>query len=134
VAAYRAARAESSRGSMAGGAAQATATLRATATGEYLDFVVDSWRRATDKGLRTTRPGAIIYAAPQGWSANEIQVKACEDVTQVKVLDRRGRDKTPTGYRLYVQEYTVVRSDDRWKVAKLESNPVQSFEEYECGA
>jgi hypothetical protein len=134
VIAYRAARAESSSGSMAGGAARATATLRATATGEYLDFVVNSWRRAKDKGLRTTQPGEIIYAAPEGWSATEIHVKACEDVTRVKVLDRRGRDRTPTGYRLYVQDYTVVRSDDRWKVAKLESNPVRSFEDFECGA
>lgn len=134
VKAYRAARTESSRVSVAGGATQATEKLKAVATGKYLDFVVTGWRRAKEQGLRTTQPGEIVYAAAGGWSATEIHVKACEDVTKVKVVDGNGRDRTPKGERRYVQDYTVVRSGNQWKVTDIASTPVQSFQDYGCTA
>lgn len=132
VKAYRAALTEAERIAMRGGAVEATPALSAAATGDYLRLVLKAWRLAFDEKLRPTAPIEVTYAAAEGWSPSEIHIKACEDLSKVKILDRKGRDRTPTGPKRYVQDYTVVKSGNAWKVSDVSTERVDSFEDYGC--
>lgn len=90
-------------------------------------------QRAKKNGLHLSGSASSIYSAAQGGSASTVHVKACEDYTRVKVLDHKGVDITPPGNRRYIQDYTVQRISNRWKVTSLGSRPVSSFNSYGCG-
>jgi hypothetical protein len=127
--AYRGATAEVNRLLMVGGADGPTKVLLTFAEGKFLDFTVDVLRSTKNSKTRTTAPLTIAAVAPSGgWSENRIRLTACEDATKVRVLDLSGKDVTPKGMRRAVQQLTVVKSGDSWKVADAETTLVKSFE------
>lgn len=127
--AYKGATAEVSRLLMVGGADRPTKVLLTFAEGRYLDFTVDVLRSTKNSKTHTTAPLTIEAVTPSGgWSENRISLTACEDATKVRVLDRSGNDVTPKGMRRAVQQLTVVKSGDFWKVADAETTLVKSFE------
>ena len=132
VSAYRVAEQESFRLGVAGGASKPSTVLKSVAMGDYLDFVMDGLRGAKEGKLRLKGSGNVVYAAALGWHATVIHVKACEDVTRVLVVDEGGENRTPSGHRRYVQDYSLAKTKEGWKVSAVESLAVASFETYGC--
>jgi hypothetical protein len=116
----------------AGGLTEAPSQLTAVATGDYLELTMRDLRALKKGRLHTAGESKIAAAFPLGWSEGEMTVKACEDVTKVRVLDAAGRDRTPKGDRRYVQSYTVIFTKGVWRVSDVESQQVKSFDTYGC--
>jgi hypothetical protein len=131
--AYRAVTAEVDRLAAAGGTEAATARMRETATDEYLTFQLESLQYAKEKGWRTQKPTRIVGVGRRGWSSREIGLTACEDNSEVRIIDRRGRDVTPDSVRRYVQTLTVKKVDSRWKVSMATTQQVPNFKSRDCG-
>lgn len=129
---YRSAIAVTDRLYSGGGVTTAPSELTAVATGRYLDVTMSGLKLLKRNGWHTSKPATVLGAYAQGWSQGKMTVKACEDVTKVRVLDAAGRDRTPKGDRRYVQSYTVIRAKGVWRVSDLESQQVKSFDTYGC--
>ncbi|HYP45563.1 MAG TPA: hypothetical protein VEQ66_10280 [Propionibacteriaceae bacterium] len=132
VKAYRAALAESDRLFLMGGAEKPSKKLKLFATGRYLDLVAGGLAEVKANEWHGTAPTKVIYAAAQGSGARITHIKACEDVSKARLLDKKGRDRTPAGHRRYVQAYTLSKTSDGWKVSDLDSRPVPNFAGYGC--
>lgn len=132
VTAYRKALTEVDRLFGVGGAKQPTILLKSVTTGKYLAFTMRSLRTVKRERWHLSQPTLVVYAAPQGWSASSVRIRACEDATKVRILDRKGRDRTPDTSRRYVQDYTVIRTSAGWRVYDVDSQPVSSFDNYGC--
>jgi hypothetical protein len=132
--AYRANMAEQDRQSQLG-IAEKTDALTATASGSYLQFVLQVLRDINHSGWRADGPTLIRGVSPGGWQENQLQLKACEDNSAVTFTDKKGRNVTPRGVvRTYVQDLTVTRVEGRWKVSEIESRPVKTYEGVSCAA
>ncbi len=125
--------AEIDRLAMAGGASKPTKALTDTTTGAYLRFQMDGLRTIKKSGWRAMGPhrGVGMYSSRN--ADGSVEVVACEDGSVIKFQDSRGRDVTPTARRMFVQTITVVMTADRWKVSDFESQPVDDFENRNCG-
>lgn len=131
--AYRSITGEVDRLAAAGGASEPTALMRATATGAYLEFQMESLRIAKKKGWRTTGPTNIVGIARRGWSSTSISLSSCEDNSKIRVLNRYNRDVTPKSSRRYIQNLTIKRVDKSWKVATATTQVVPDFQNRDCG-
>ena len=132
--AYRASTAEQDRLYQAGGATKASGTLRATATGSYLRITLKSLRDVHKSGWHAEGNTKIIgVARTGGWRAARVGLTSCEDNNTIRFLDRTGADVTPNKERRYVQELTVIKVTERWKVSSANSTRVHSFEDQPCG-
>jgi hypothetical protein len=133
--AYRSSTAEQDRLYQAGGATKANAALRATATGSYLKITLQSLREVHESGWHATGSTKIIGVVRNGgWREGRIGLTSCEDNNAIRFFDRKGEDVTPKSERRYVQELTVVKVTERWKVSMANSTKVHSFEGQPCEA
>jgi hypothetical protein len=133
--AYRASTLEQDRLYRAGGATEATADLKATATGSYLRITLDSLREVHSSGWHATGSTEIVGIVHDGgWRPGRVGLTSCEDNSTIRFFDRTGEDVTPNVERRYVQKLTVVRVTKRWKVATADSTKVPSFEGQPCVA
>jgi hypothetical protein len=132
--AYRDNMAEQDRQSQLGVAVK-TEELTATATGNYLQFVLQVLSDIRDSGWRATGATTIRGVAHSGWREDQVRLTACEDNSAVKFIDNKGRDVTPKRVvRTYVQDLKVNRAHGRWKVSDVESRSVKNYEEVSCAA
>jgi hypothetical protein len=133
--AYRMNTAEQDRLYRAGGAAHATTTLKATATGSYLRITLQSLREVHDSGWHAEGSTKIIGVSRDGgWKPGRLGLTSCEDNSTIRFFDRRGKDVTPKAERRYVQKLTVIKVAGRWKVSTADSTRVHSFEGRQCVA
>jgi hypothetical protein len=131
---YRANMAEQDRQSQLGIAVK-TEALTSTAHGNYLRFVLQALGDIRDSGWRAKGATTIRGVAPSGWQEDQVQLKACEDSSAIRFVDKQGRDVTPTNVlRTYVQDLTVSRTGGQWKVSDVESKPVKNYEGTSCAA
>jgi hypothetical protein len=130
--AYRASLAEHDRQAQLG-IASATA-LRKTATGVYLDFSLRSLRGSRNAGWRATGATKIVNVVASGWQDRKVRLIACEDSSDVRITDKRGKDVTPRIERTYVQNLIARKFGGEWKVADISSTVVKSFEGQPCAA
>jgi hypothetical protein len=132
--AYRASTAEQDRLYQAGGATKASAALEATATGAYLRITLKSLREVHESGWHANGSTEIISVVRNGgWREGRVGLTSCEDNNAIRFFDRKGKDVTPKIERRYVQELTVVKVTERWKVSTASSTRVHSFEGQSCG-
>jgi hypothetical protein len=132
--AYRANMAEQDRQSQLG-IAEKTDALTSTASGDYLRFVLQVLRDIHDAGWRAKGATVIRGVAPGGWQDTQLQLRACEDNSAIKFMDKSGSDVTPSKVeRTYVQDLTVTRIRGHWKVTDVESRPVKTYEGVSCAA
>jgi hypothetical protein len=133
--AYRSSTAEQDRLYQAGGATKATPALRGTATGAYLEITLKSLRAVQESGWHAKGSTKIIGVVGNGgWREGRVGLTSCEDNNAIRFFDRRGEDVTPKDERRYVQELTVVKVTERWKVSTTNSTRVHSFEGQPCAA
>ena len=131
--AYRESIAEQDRLYRRGGATKATAALKATATGEYLRTTVGWLRDFHESRLRAEGSSTVVGIERNGWKDGSLGLTACEDGSAVKIVDRSGRDVTPSQDRRFVQSLTAVRVGGRWKVSEQASKRVNDFKGVLCG-
>jgi len=127
--AYLTADAETARLALKGGANNPTKVLLATATGQYLDVQVEDLRTLKMNGWRADRPLRTSVSADGGWSPKEIGLTACEDGSEVKLLDQEGKEVAKDRHRRFVQKLTAVRRDGTWKISTIESKVVKNFDD-----
>jgi len=133
--AYRSSTAEQDRLYHAGGATKATPALTATATGSYLRITLKSLREVHESGWHAKGNTKIIGVVGNGgWRDGRVGLTSCEDNNAIRFFDRSGEDVTPKNERRYVQELTVVKVTERWKVSTASSKRVHSFEGQPCAA
>jgi hypothetical protein len=108
------------------------APLERTATGVYLDFSLRSLRRSRHAGWRAQGGTKIINVVNTGWQERRVRLIACEDSSNVRFTDERGRDVTPPAKRTYVQDLTANKVGSDWKIADISSTVVRSFEGQPC--
>ena len=133
--AYRSSTAEQDRLYQAGGATNATLALRATATGSYLRITLKSLREVHESGWHARGNTKIIgIVGNGGWREGRVGLTSCEDNNAIRFFDRMGEDVTPMDERRYVQELTVVKVTERWKVSTANSTRVHTFEGQPCRA
>ena len=132
--AYRASTAEQDRLSNLG-VARSTEVLKRTSTGAYLEFALLGLRQIEKSGWRTIGSSKIVGVARGGWQERRLHLTACEDGTSIKVVDKTGRDVTPKNVvRTFVQDLTVVKVENLWKVSDIESKGVKSFDGASCAS
>jgi hypothetical protein len=133
--AYRSSTAEQDRLYQAGGATKATPAVRATATGSYLRITVKSLREVHESGWHAKGNTKIIGVVGNGgWREGRVGLTSCEDNNAIRFFDQMGEDVTPKNERRYVQELTVVKVTERWKVSTANSTRVHTFQGQPCGA
>jgi len=125
--AYTAARAEGDRLAMAGGASKPTKLLSKNASGFYLEVQMDGLRVLRANGYRAVGQFHTFVTANRGWSAKQIALTACEDASQVRLLDKPGKEVLKDRNRRFVQTLTATKADGRWKITDLNSRVVKRF-------
>ena len=132
--AYRANMAEQDRQSQLGIAVKTT-ELTSTASGNYLQFALQILRDIRDSEWRAKGGTTIRGVAREGWQEDRVRLAACEDNSDVRFVDKKGRDVTPRHVvRTYVQDLTLKRVQGLWKVSDVESRPVKNYEGVSCAA
>jgi len=131
--AYRGAVAEGERLSQQGGSKTASPKLKTVATGDYLTLQVKALRLLRSRGWHLVGNARILAVQPVGgWEATELKLRACEDNSPWKLMDKRGRDVTPDEKADYIQQLTLTKSKGKWKVADVSTRRVQSVERADC--
>lgn len=125
--AYRTSDKELARLAMAGGASKPTKILRATTAGDYLAVQMSDLKDLKKRGWRADRPIRSSVVADGGWSATEIGLTACEDTSEVRLLNKDGKEVLKKRPRRMVQSLTATRISGTWKVTDLETRFVKSF-------
>jgi hypothetical protein len=126
--AYLTAAKETDRLAVRGGAAKATPTLTENTVGNYLDFQMEGLRTLKDEDWRADRAGIVAVTARGGWSEKELNFTACEDSSQVKLLNNQDKEVQKDRPRRFVQDLTATRADGRWKISDVESTVVKAFD------
>jgi hypothetical protein len=85
-------------------------------------------------GVQRETPRIIGVVDNGGWQKGRVGLTSCEDNNAIRFFDRMGEDVTPKDERRYVQELTVVKVTERWKVSTANSKRVHTFEGQPCGA
>ena len=131
--AYRASVAEQDRLSRLG-VSRATAELKRTSAGSYLEFALMGLREIEESGWRTTGDLRIAGIARGGWQERQVDLVACEDGSKIRIVDKSGRDVTPQkATATYVQNLTIQKYGNDWKVSDISSKPVKTFKGQPCG-
>lgn len=125
--AYTAAATEGNRLAMAGGVSKPTKVLTANLSGAYLDSQMAGLRFLKSRGFRTDRKTSDTVTANMGWSAKEIGLTACEDASEVRLLDKSGKEVMKDRNRRFVQTLTAKKVGGRWKITDTDSKVVESF-------
>jgi hypothetical protein len=111
-----------------------TPELQRTSTAEYLQFALAGLREIEKSGWRTTGGVKIVGVARGGWQERHVNLVGCEDGSAVRVVDKTGRDVTPRkASATYVQDLTVEKHGEDWKVSHIRSKSVKTFEGAVCG-
>jgi hypothetical protein len=126
--AYLAADAEVHRLAMRGGASEPTKVLLENTAGRYLKARMGALRTLKSREWRTDRPTTVTVTADGGWSQDELQLTACEDASNVRLLDEDGEEVAKDRQRRIVQTLTATKAQGRWKVANLDSKAVSGFD------
>jgi hypothetical protein len=131
--AYRASFVEQDRLSRLG-VARETAELKRTSAGSYRRVALLGLRDLEKAGWRTVNNGKIVGVTHGGWRENQVQLISCEDGSAVKLVDKAGHDVTPkNATRRFVQNLTVKKYRNDWKVTDAQSKGVKDFEGAACG-
>ena len=131
--AYRTAVNESDRIAQRGGTVSPSALLKTVAAGRYLDVQVNSLKFLKSRGWRITGSVTILdVSSVGGWSADRLQLVACEDNSTWRMVDSANKDVTPARTADYVQSLTVARVDGRWKVTALSTKEVPQVSLKDC--
>jgi hypothetical protein len=126
--AYTTARKETDRLLMAGGATKPTKTLLATTGGEYLKTKMYVLQTFKERGWRADRGMATVVVAAGGWSPDNLGLTACEDDSQAKFINKKGKEVFKDRDHRYVQTLTATKKDGVWKITDSESKAVKNFE------
>lgn len=127
--AYLTADKEVARLGMAGGASKPTKVLLATTGGEYLDVQMGDLKYLKKHGWRADRPVRSTVSANGGWSPTKIGLTACEDTSQVRLLDKSGKEVGKSRPRRLVQTLTATKTSGVWKITDMEATKtVKTFE------
>lgn len=116
----------------AGDGKEAAKRLSATATGDYLAFQLKGLREAEKDGRRLTSPTNVVGTRFVSSNKDLVKMVACEDNSEVRILDMNGKDITPDRSRNYVQTLQVVRKSGAWRVSAATSMVVENFEDQAC--
>lgn len=82
---------------------------------------------------RTDNPTRVVAVTPVSYTLGKVLMVACENNKAVHIVYKDGRKITPKGSRLYIQNLTVLKLSDQWKVSAVESREVNSFDDQtEC--
>ena len=87
---YRTFRAEYERVLRAGGAKDATATMKNTAGGGYLKTFTEVVQAFSANGSRDTGRETIAYVRPSGYASDSLALEVCEDSRSVVTIRRSG--------------------------------------------
>ena len=126
--AYLTADKELARLAMAGGASKPTKVLLATTAGDYLEVQMSDLKYFKKHGWRADRPVRSTVVADGGWSPTEIRLTACEDGSQVRLLNKSGKEVEKDRPRRLVQSLTATKVSGAWKITGLETKTVKTFE------
>ena len=132
--AYRANIAEQDRLAQEGGVDRASASLKATAEGEYLSAAIASLAYIKKKGWHGVGNTTVLGVVDAGWRDKRVRLISCEDGSLLRLLDDSGANMTPRGESRFVQSLNVVRRSGRWRVSSFESKSVSNFEGESCAA
>lgn len=131
--AYLTATAEADRLARIGGATNPTKALTDNLGGSYLKFMMENDLGVLKKnGWRTDRAGIVSVTANRGWSPAELGLTACEDASQVRLLDKAGKEVNKDRPRQFVQTLTASKIKGRWKITNAESKVVKTFDREGC--
>ena len=126
--AYRTADKELARLAMAGGASKPTKVLLATTGGDYLEVQMSDLKYFKEHGWRADRAVRSAVVANGGWSPTKIGLTACEDGSQVRLLNKRGKEVEKSRPRRTVQTLTATKTSGVWKITDLDTKFVKTFE------
>src|SRR5918993_2045282 len=87
--AYRASVAEQDRLASLG-LARSTPELERTSTGRYLKFALQGLEEFEDAGWRTVGNSDVVGISRAGWQERRLELIACEDGSNIKIVDKRG--------------------------------------------
>jgi hypothetical protein len=133
--AYREAVAESDRLAQLGGVSKPTARLQSVATAKYLDAQLDSLRFLKARKWRLKGSISVLGVRPVGgWTAERLELLACEDNSTWRMVDTDGADVTPSNVSDYVQTLSVVKVGNRWKVSSLNTKEIPAVTAEDCGS
>ena len=125
--AYTATNTEGTRLARAGGASKPTRILNDNADGIYLEVQMKGLRFLKSNGYRADRASRTSVTANGGWSAKEIGLTACEDASEVRLLDKSGKEVRKDRPKRFVQTLTATKVDGRWKITDVDSKIVKTF-------
>ena len=115
------------------GETNASPALKAVSSGAYLEVQLSSLDGIRSRGWRLQGEITIVGVARMGgWNAKSLDLVACEDNSTWKVFDKNSRDVTPEDRPDYVQELTVNRIQERWKVIRVVSRKVKDVSASDC--
>jgi len=125
--AYLTAFAESGRLAMAGGTRKPTKVLLANTGGFYLEVQLNDLQVLKRNGWRADRPSTTSVSAGGGWSTDELGLTACEDASQVRLLNSEGKVVGKDRPMRFVQTLTATKVKGVWKITDGDSKIVKSF-------
>jgi hypothetical protein len=133
--AYRVAITESDRIAQLGGANQPTTRLRSVATGKYLNAQLDSLRFLKTRAWRIRGSITVLGVRPiGGWTAERLELLACEDNSTWRMVNADGMDVTPKDTMDYIQTLAVTRVGNRWKVSSFTTKEVPAVSSKDCSS
>lgn len=125
--AYLTAFAESGRLAVAGGVSKPTKIMLENLAGEYLEVQLNDLKVLKQNGWHADRPSTTKVSADGGWSPEELTLTACEDGSNLKLLDKKGKEVAKDRPMRFVQTLTATRDSGRWKITDVRSDIVKSF-------
>jgi len=115
------------------GETSASPVLKEVSSGAYLKVQLSSLREIRSRGWRLEGEITILgVARAGGWNAESLDLVACEDNSTWRVFDRSNRDVTPKDRPDYVQELTVNKFKEKWKVVRVASRKVKDVSASDC--
>lgn len=116
-----------------GGAGRATAEMKRTMSGRYLELMA-AITKPSDQTIEgsTDIDGHLVGTQ----TSDQISIIGCENETSIRVLDEDGSDITSDTTGLWVREVMAIRGEDgRWRidhtVAEQEIHP-DDWEDQPC--
>ena len=115
------------------GQTKASPSLRQVSSGQYLQVQLASLRGIRSRGWRLKGEIAVVAVGRKGgWNATSLDLVACEDNSNWRVFDSSNRDVTPKNRPDYVQELTVDKLNETWKVVRVSSRKVKDVSASDC--
>lgn len=125
--AYLTTNAEAERLAMSGGASKPTKVLTDNTSGSYLKVMMNDLSVLKKNGWRTDQKTVSSVTANRGWSPTEVGLTACEDASQVRLLDKADKEANQDRPRMFVQTLTANKISGRWKISDVDSKIVKTF-------